>query len=1118
MTYPFDPDVRKRVTEALYALLPALYRVRDIPEGTTKLLGKPEDGEFYRSLRILAAPLAETRQNIEELYADLFIDTSADWVLPYLAEMVGTRLVFPDAPSNRRDVRGTVGWRRRKGTPSMLEEMGIDLSGHAVTLKEGWKLVLLSQDLDIVRPERTVVAYEPPTVAEQGSGPLDVLSHAIDPRRIGPSVPGTGKYHPKHLAYYTFPTELFPLVRSEPVERTQVGDPDLRYVFHPLNHEQDLRVRRSDPAATVTAAAGDRFASDRVPPMHFAAMPGNYFDQTGLSTTRFCVRNLGLPMGVAEPMSEERSASRRPASRAFASNVVTVRVLEHPTEKWQSAVDIEVLEVPHAAGVPNIAGAEVRGGVRMDAATATSIAGSATAIAGTTVAMLRLKPFGASAAYFPGATIEVAGSAVDARLDSEHVALSALGFLRGAFVIQVPAGWIFKASLGPTPGEKYVYIAADGGITDAEGPPPGLNQPPSIVPLISDGSGGFLLPGALLTSGPGPAWPPLPPTASLDRWTALPCAEGLGPVVVHGAPALEKTGPAYDPAPGGLTMAVVFAARAGNVVEPFLRLDITGADPTSATSCSVLSAAGTVVPGAAARGRLAAISQFAFDHRDQVEMLVRLETNLPDIVLPPCEVAFTDQVGRSFLIYLPTLSTQNPGGPTWPLSLAERSTAVVVAADGATYLPASPQVLRYAFGPIAPIRSAVSLLRRRVRQRSLCPWKNESPGKQLPATLPGYLDIDPHAGLFSLAPSEPPVLPTSVVSGLTPAPAVTVDMQEGYSAHTGARPDARAPWLDAAPPAPTRIVLRNGYHQKAANNNWYTTPVYSSLKDALDAIAAAATPANHEVIEIQDSATYVESNLTWPDKPISLTLQAAERERPVVVLKTDFTAGPASYKSLAITGILFAQGPQHVHIPPAAQTTIAFVTVDHPAALWRFAAGTFKQSNIVLNRSIFGRLQFQGELHISVLDSIIDARAAAGIDAFDSTLRIERSTVVVEGFTEGVKVLVLEASESLFETRVTALDRFRGCIRYCRVNPNSQLPRRHRVVFDLPMFVSRDRLNPAHLRLSERCPQALLKGAEDGAEIGAFHDVRLGQRTEALVRRLLEYTPAGLVTGLVRMD
>ncbi len=166
--YRYDDEVLEEVASRLYEALPAMYRVPDEPPG-----GR---GELRSLIEVLAAPLAVLRQSIQELHADLFIDTAHDWIVPYLAEMVGTRLVFPDAESNRRDVRGTVAWRRRKGTPVALEEMGAELTGQAVVLQEGWKRIQLAQDLNLRRPERVVVDLRPPVVAEHVHGPLDAAA------------------------------------------------------------------------------------------------------------------------------------------------------------------------------------------------------------------------------------------------------------------------------------------------------------------------------------------------------------------------------------------------------------------------------------------------------------------------------------------------------------------------------------------------------------------------------------------------------------------------------------------------------------------------------------------------------------------------------------------------------------------------------------------------------------------------------------------------------------------------------------------------------------------------------------------------------------------------------
>jgi hypothetical protein len=107
----------------------------------------------------------------------------------------------------------------------------------------------------------------------------------------------------------------------------------------------------------------------------------------------------------------------------------------------------------------------------------------------------------------------------------------------------------------------------------------------------------------------------------------------------------------------------------------------------------------------------------------------------------------------------------------------------------------------------------------------------------------------------------------------------------------------------------------------------------------------------------------------------------------------------------------------------------------------------------------------------------------------------------------------------VFDGRIKVQDRFHGCVRYSRVQSFSTLPRVHRVAWDTPvLLVSRNRRDPAWWRLRAEAPPALARGAENGSELGAFGLNRLAERTAGFERRLVEFTPAGLVTGVIRVD
>ncbi|HYP07412.1 MAG TPA: hypothetical protein VER03_14360, partial [Bryobacteraceae bacterium] len=273
MSYAFDPDIRAYVSRLLYRAVPAYFRNEDQPPAGRE--------ELRQLLHVLAAPLAIARQNIEELHADLFIDSADDWVLRYLAEMVGTTLIFPDADSNRRDVRSTIGFRRRKGTPLMLQDMGETLTGQMVVTQEGWRLVQMTQDLNLLRLDRVIPDIRPAILAETESGPLCATHHIVDIRSISRT---TGVFHAKHVAHWAHPTLLFPLEEGFPFDlRDPLTDPDFRFAFHPLGIFLPLRARR-------TGSADRNIKTDRVPPMHFAANPAIWFDRAG----RFSVKIGGV--------------------------------------------------------------------------------------------------------------------------------------------------------------------------------------------------------------------------------------------------------------------------------------------------------------------------------------------------------------------------------------------------------------------------------------------------------------------------------------------------------------------------------------------------------------------------------------------------------------------------------------------------------------------------------------------------------------------------------------------------------------------------------------------------------------------------------------------------------
>jgi hypothetical protein len=110
-------------SDKLWNLLPAVYRVQD-----TDQFGA--NGPVREMVNRIGSTAAEIRRNIDRLWEDQSIETCDDWVIPYIADLVDTRLVGGlDGSRQRIDVANTIDYRRRKGTLGILEQIAADITG-----------------------------------------------------------------------------------------------------------------------------------------------------------------------------------------------------------------------------------------------------------------------------------------------------------------------------------------------------------------------------------------------------------------------------------------------------------------------------------------------------------------------------------------------------------------------------------------------------------------------------------------------------------------------------------------------------------------------------------------------------------------------------------------------------------------------------------------------------------------------------------------------------------------------------------------------------------------------------------------------------------------------------
>lgn len=212
----------------LYNLLPAIYRIRDV-----------EQGEPLKALMaVLAREVNVLEADLEQLYDDQFIETCAEWVVPYIGDLIGDRPLYtdlPNVPSARAAVANTIGYRRRKGTPAMLEQLAQDVTGWPTRVVEFFERLSTTQYMNHLRPHTLATPnlrhWQP---LEYLGSPFETTAHTAEVRRIQPrrgryNIPNIGLFLWR-LAPYTIGQFSSPESNANPEHETNSENRNLRFL------------------------------------------------------------------------------------------------------------------------------------------------------------------------------------------------------------------------------------------------------------------------------------------------------------------------------------------------------------------------------------------------------------------------------------------------------------------------------------------------------------------------------------------------------------------------------------------------------------------------------------------------------------------------------------------------------------------------------------------------------------------------------------------------------------------------------------------------------------------------------------------------------------------------
>ncbi|TCV94667.1 hypothetical protein EC912_103152 [Luteibacter rhizovicinus] len=193
-------------------------------------------GPLASLIGLLAEQIAALQENVEQLYDDQFIETCADWVVPYIGDLIGYRMlhgVTPAIASPRAEVAHTIGYRRRKGTVVCLEQLARDVTGWSATAVEFFQRIVVSQSMNHIRPQCLASPdMRNGNALERLNTAFDPVMHTIDVRRIASE---SGRYNIPNIGMFLWSISSWPLTGSP-----AISVDSRRWRFHPLGIDQPL--------------------------------------------------------------------------------------------------------------------------------------------------------------------------------------------------------------------------------------------------------------------------------------------------------------------------------------------------------------------------------------------------------------------------------------------------------------------------------------------------------------------------------------------------------------------------------------------------------------------------------------------------------------------------------------------------------------------------------------------------------------------------------------------------------------------------------------------------------------------------------------------------------------
>jgi hypothetical protein len=231
----------------LFNLLPAVYRTRDIELAQSRVLltaselselnglkalvptlsidqqlrldeltAKASRGPLHSLLLLIQEQLAVLAADLDQRYDDQFIETCAEWVIPYIGDLIGFQPVKGIAPAvdnPRSEVAQTISLRRRKGTVLVMEQLARDVTAWGAHAVELFQVLADTQYMNHIRLWNRYApdlrCWKPGLYIETG---FDRTAHKVDVRRIAAR---RGRYNIQNIGIFLWSLNAYSVTRDQ---------------------------------------------------------------------------------------------------------------------------------------------------------------------------------------------------------------------------------------------------------------------------------------------------------------------------------------------------------------------------------------------------------------------------------------------------------------------------------------------------------------------------------------------------------------------------------------------------------------------------------------------------------------------------------------------------------------------------------------------------------------------------------------------------------------------------------------------------------------------------------------------------------------------------------------